>query len=362
MAVKFEFEFYEGYMSYNKNKGGFDGVIRGVISARTHRELPTPTVSQEMEIDERFLPVYIFEKYYCKYKRGYYANTAVRYYKIDENGKTTKFKTITKFLNELQKDLDKYDLDEKPIVKTTTILNNDVELHSKFFPDEIGLMLKTIYEMLDTIRGRVARTRVFRIADKLRKITQDITIHESSIRLKEAEIKMLRDGFCIESEDALRAIAPAMPEEKYVEIKRLRRKILELAGELVKFEEKYDAYPLKELKDRYYALLKEAKMLSKSKKEIVKFLARTLHPEYAATERILKDLFAVFKSRIKNHVDEAIKLKEREVEEHRTKLKELGEEEFRYWRGVRLLKCKYYKLYSSEMRKCIIRPNGGHFQ
>lgn len=336
--IKFEFEFYDGYMSYNSKKGGFDSVEYHAISARMHRPLPA---SRNMKIDERFLPVYLYERYFCKRKYGRFGNVRVRYYKVDETGDISTFKTSRSFIKALESDLDKYRV-YNPCTKIMYNFSDydgmSVLLFPKFYSDEKLEINKFIRDLLE---GRIENDTIKELIKPLERIRRSIYDLEAieKYRLNKLGIPILmvyitdlqRQKILEEIKrcNIFSVIQDIFIVSDYVgltiddELKYSLRKHAELLYSLHKdiheMESELNGMTKDELRESYYGILKDMKLLSATKQKIVETLLAVMNKDYAMKKELYNRVLSTLLSDIERILPILrekliIKLREKEKE------------------------------------------------
>jgi len=295
VTVEYFFSNEDDYRDYPR----FQETDRVVISAKVHRRMPARD-----EFDDRYLPLFIFERQARKaWKRGW-TNVNKRYHAyLAENGGTKHitFKTWRTFLKALNAELDKTRVVNE-ITKREMMLSlyediPSITLHWKFFSDEAELIE-------DTVKGIVEE--MWSNTDTREKIVEmDNLILETHSEI--GDIK--RDIENIKKHPEL-AVVPDVVSS-----------LIKIEWNIEKMHEKfYNKHGnLKLIRHDYYAILKERRKLSAKLHDTIHTILYATSPEYRGLCAQKESLEELISTVVKNG-DEKLVVEIRKREERLKKL------------------------------------------
>ena len=295
VTVEYFFSNEDDYRDYPR----FQETDRVVISAKVHRRMTSCT-----EIDDRYLPLFIFERQAWKsWKRGW-TNVNKRYHAyLAENGGTKHitFKTWRTFLKALNAELDKTRI-ENEITKREIMLSlyediPSITLHWKFFSDEVELIEDTVKgiveEMWDNTDTREKIIEMDNLITKTRSEIENIKRDIENIK-KHPELAVVPD------------IVSSLTKIK-CNIENMYEKFYHKHGNL------------KLIRRDYYAILKERRKLSAKLHDTIHTILYATSPEYRGLCAQKESLDELISTVVKNG-DEKLVVEIRKREEKLKKL------------------------------------------
>ena len=270
-----------------------------VISAKVHRRMTSCT-----EIDDRYLPLFIFERQAWKaWKRGW-TNVNKRYHAyLAENGGTKHitFKTWRTFLKALNAELDKTRIvNEITKEEINLSIYEDIPLitlHQSFFNDEFKLIENTV--------ERIVEEKWFNTDTREKIIEMDnlITKTRSEIYGTKREIENIKKH----PELAVVPDAVISLVEIECDIENMHKKFYHEHGNL------------KLIRHDYYAILKERRKLSAKLHDTIHTILYATSPEYRGLCAQKESLEELISTVVKNG-DEKLVVEIRKREEKLKKL------------------------------------------
>ena len=270
-----------------------------VISAKVHRRMTSCS-----EIDDRYLPLFIFERQAWKsWKRGW-TNVNKRYHAyLAENGGTKHitFKTWRTFLKALNAELDKTRVENEITERAIKLsLYEDiphVTLHQKFFSDEVELIENTV--------ERIVEEKWFNTDTREKIIEMDNLISKTRSEIEDIKKEIEK----IKEQPEL-AVVPDV-------VSSLMKIEWNIENMYDKFYHKHGN--LKLIRHDYYAILKERRKLSAKLHDTIHTILYATSPEYRGLCAQKESLEELISTVVKNG-DEKLVVEIRKREERLKKL------------------------------------------
>jgi len=288
----------------------FKSTEQVIISAAVHRRMPL-----RCDFDDRYLPLFIFERRAERRSKRAYVNVNKRYHAyLVEDGevKHITFKTYKPFLKALEAELDKTRVVNELTRKTVSLSPYEdipgITLYQKYFSDETELIERIVKS---TIEDRMEMSEICAEVEKVRK----------AIRLTNAEIEGVKKEIENISKNPEIAVAP----DAVVSLVEIEEKIRR------RCENFYDRHGnLKQIRHDYYAILKERRKLSANKQDTIHTILHATSPEYRELCAQKNSLEELIKAAVENGGD---KIKE-EIKRREDKIKELEDRLQSLWREL----------------------------
>jgi len=295
VTVEYFFSNEDDYRDYPR----FQETDRVVISAKVHRRMTSCS-----EIDDRYLPLFIFERQARKsWKRGW-TNVNKRYHAyLAENGGTKHitFKTWRTFLKALNAELDKTRVVNKIMEQEIlfSLYENipHITLHQRFFSDET--------ELIENAVKRIVAVKWFTsdIREKIIEMNNLISKTRFEIENTKREIEKIK-------EQPELTVVPDMVNS----LSKIERNIKEMHDKLY-----HEHGNLKLIRRDYYAILKERQKLSAKLHDTIHTILYATSPEYRGLCAQKESLEELISTVVKNG-DEKLVVGIRKREERLKKL------------------------------------------
>ena len=295
VTVEYFFSNEDDYRDYPR----FQETDRVVISAKVHRRMTSCT-----EIDDRYLPLFIFERQARKaWKRGW-TNVNKRYHAyLAENGGTKHitFKTWRTFLKALNTELDKTRVENKIMEQEIlfSLYENipHITLHQRFFSDET--------ELIENAVKRIVAVKWFTsdIREKIIEMNNLISKTRFEIENTKREIEKIK-------EQPELTVVPDMVNS----LSKIERNIKEMHDKLY-----HEHGNLKLIRRDYYAILKERRKLSAKLHDTIHTILYATSPEYRGLCAQKESLEELIRTVVKNGDDKLVA----EIRKREEKLKKL---------------------------------------
>ena len=333
VTVEYFFSNEEDYRDYPR----FQETDRVVISAKVHRRMTSCS-----EIDDRYLPLFIFERQAWKaWKRGW-TNVNKRYHAyLAEDGETKHiiFKTWRTFLKALNAELDKTRVVNE-ITKREMMLSlyediPSITLHWKFFSDEAELIE-------DTVKGVVEE--IWSNTDTREKIVEmDNLIMETHSEIGDIR----RDIENIKKHPELAVVPDVVSSLMKIEwnIEDMHKKFYREHGNL------------KLIRHDYYAILKERQKLSAKLHDTIHTILYATSPEYrglCAQKESLEELISTVVKNGDEKLVVGIRKREERLKKLENKLQVLMKQREGLARKGDIVRKEIEKMVRAEIEKSII--------
>jgi len=270
-----------------------------VISAKVHRRMTSCT-----EIDDRYLPLFIFERQAWKaWKRGW-TNVNKRYHAyLAENGGTKHitFKTWRTFFKALNAELDKTRVENEITERAIKLsLYEDiphVTLHQKFFSDEVELIENTV--------ERIVEEKWFNTDTREKIIEMDNLISKTRSEIEDIKKEIEK----IKEQPELAVVPDVVSSLIKIEwdIENMHKKFYHEHGNL------------KLIRHDYYAILKERRKLSAKLHDTIHTILYATSPEYRGLCAQKESLEELISTVVKNGDEKLVA----EIRKREEKLKKL---------------------------------------
>ena len=266
-----------------------------VISAKVHRTMPARD-----EFDDRYLPLFIFERQAWKSWKGGWTNVNKRYhaYLAEDGGtKHVMFKTWRSFLKTLNAELDKTRIENEITKKEIIVGIPLITLHQSFFNDEFKLIYDTV--------ERIVEEKWFNTDTRKKIIEMDNLISKTRFEIENAK----REIENIKEQPEL-AVVPDM----VVSLSKIKWDIRNMHEKFY-----HERGNLKLIRRDYYAILKERRKLSAKLHDTIHTILYATSPEYRGLCAQKKSLEELINVAIKNGDEKLVA----EIRKREERLKEL---------------------------------------
>jgi len=294
------------------------------------------------EFDDRYLPLFIFERQARRsWKRGW-TNVNKRYHAyLAENGEIMHiiFKTWKTFIKALNTELDKTRIENKITEETVNFSLYEnipcVTLHQCFFSDEVELIENTIKSKVED------RLLMSDILCELEKV-------EDAIRLTHLKI-----------EEAIVGIEDIKKHPEKVVVPVAVDSLIETEADIEMMHDKfyYKHGNLKLIRHDYYAILKERQKLSAKLHDTIHTILYATSPEYRGLCAQKKSLEELISTAVENNGDKVaaeIMKREDRLEELENRLQALMKQREELMRKSNIKRKEIEKMVRAEVEKNII--------
>jgi len=289
VKVEYFFSNEEDYKDYPR----FQETDRVAISAKVHRRMTSCS-----EIDDRYLPLFIFERQAWRSSKRGWINVNKKYhaYLAEDGGvKHVTFKTWRTFLKALNMELDKTRVENEITERAIKLsLYEDiphVTLHQKFFSDEM--------ELIENMVERIVEEKWFNTDTREKIIEMDNLISKTRSEIEgiKKEIEKIKE------QPELAVVPDVVSSLTKIEwdIEEMHKKFYYKHGNL------------KLIRRDYYAILKERRKLSAKLHDTIHTILYATSPEYRGLCAQKKSLEELISAAVKNGDDKLVaKIKKRE--------------------------------------------------
>ena len=272
IKIEYFFSDKDDYEDYPR----FQETDRVVISAKVHRRMTSCT-----EIDDRYLPLFIFERQAWKSWKGGWTNVNKKYhaYLAEDGGtKHITFKTWRTFLKALNAELGKTRIENEITKKEIKLSVYEdiplITLHQSFFNDEFKLIYDTV--------ERIVEEKWFNTDTRKKIIEMDNLISKTRFEIENAK----REIENIKEQPEL-AVVPDM----VVSLSKIKWDIRNMHEKFY-----HERGNLKLIRRDYYAILKERRKLSANLHDTIHTILYATSSEYrglCAQKKSLEELISV---------------------------------------------------------------------
>jgi len=293
IKIKFEFDPSEDYNDYPR----FCSTERWIISAKMHRLLPF-YYGKEIEIEEKWLPVFVYERRARRRTKRGYVNVNVRYHAYF-NDRSKTYNSYIKFIKDLTNELEKYRMPNEVTELKCDFSRYDklpsITLHQKFFADEENKIKSLIDSKVRDCHWHDREIRKMR--DKLRIIEIELTSVCAEINGLTNQLKAIDDF--LKSPDPLLAT-------RIVILKDFKQTINKLITRIGEKEEELNKLTLKEIKSKFYGILSDLKGHSLTKHEMIKLLLNSIDEEYRSLRMQLEEILNLAQKHLMTKYEEVV--------------------------------------------------------